>query len=420
MAKKTIFSQATSLLKEANKLTDKIGFTPKVDEPEKEENAEPALDSVEGISSWLETVKCKADPALVQVVQSQIQVLGLVDSPTMSGMMIDNLVQCLDSSLKQSSSEEQKAGIRDAFIRTIQNYVFLSEAKLKYAVDKNKDEAKQLLTQAGSMISDTISSVTSMAVPELGSVAVGNILGSVSKQEGFFQRLGSWIGSKKIIETKTKEFNQTIKGFFETLDKYPNLFGRSIVLNGMLTKYRHVLVDARTEELMVPVKKRMSTSELDGLLTAAGELSAVLSTASEGNIFKAAGGALSSLSKLATGALKRKSANFDVHSFCVLWDACEKDAGVIREEIAVEKEKLKQLKEQQKNIGIFKISQRKEAQAEIDEQLALLDKRKAALDEAELKLEQLKKMFPEAHSIKAAIDSYDEELAAIENKYKVL
>ena len=87
--------------------------------------------------------------------------------------------------------------------------------------------------------------------------------------------------------------------------------------------------------------------------------------------------------------------------------------------IAVEKEKLKQLKEQQKNIGIFKISQRKEAQAEIDEQLALLDKRKAALDEAELKLEQLKKMFPEAHSIKEAIDSYDEELAAIEDKNKV-
>ena len=222
MAKKTIISHATSLLKEANKLTDKIGFTPKMDEPENAEQqtakktsmpavadkpAEPALDSVEGISSWLETVKGKADPALVQVVQSQIQVLGLVDSPTMSGMMIDNLVQCLESSLKKSFSEEQKAGIRDAFIRTIQN---------------------------------------------------------------------------------------------------------------------------------------------------------------------------------------------------------------------VEKEKLKQLKEQQKNIGIFKISQRKEAQAEIDEQLALLDKRKVALDEAELKLEQLKKMFPEAHSIKAAIDSYDEELAAIENKYKVL
>ena len=435
MAKSNIITQTTSLLKETNKLTSKLGIKQislrKEQKSEKdiykadekpisaiEKTNHVVIDTVDGAKLWLSSLESKSTSAWVPVIRQQLAVLESVESPSMSGMMVGSVLQCLSDSLSSASGDKEKSEIRQAVTSIIQNYVFLSEAKLKYAQDKNKEEAKQLLTQAGNMMSSSLSSMAAGAVSGGSSVVVGNILNSFTADSGFFSKLGSFFASKKILAEKQHDFKSFVEGLFETFDKFPELFGKSIAINEMLSNYRRKLVEWHTEEMMTPIKSRVSMVDIDNLEKVTGELADSLSNASKRGILTAVSGFVKSVSSFVIDkTVRKKAAQLDVQSFCLLWDSCEKDISDLKDEISTETARLKELKLQRKEIGLLNFSQRKDSQSSIDEQLALLEKRRLSLEEAESRLDQMKRLFPEAHSIKREIDGYEANLVRIENKY---
>ena len=60
-----------------------------------DETDEQTIDSVDSLSCFLQSLQADASPSVIMALQSQIQVLRYVQSPTMMLMAVDNIMLCL-------------------------------------------------------------------------------------------------------------------------------------------------------------------------------------------------------------------------------------------------------------------------------------------------------------------------------------
>lgn len=233
------------------------------------------IDSIDSLGDYLQGLQEGASPAILMALQSQLQLLKHVKSPTMSMMAIDNIMVCLYKSLKSAENTQLKEELREIFASLLQSFIFVLESQLKYEIDSNKEESVRLLAEAGDMLMSSVSAVGSIAIPAAAAakgVKIGaalpkmvNVLASSNEQGSFLSRLILVRGRKDIIEEKKREFDRTLNFIFETLDKYATLIGPSIVLHGMLNRYAHGLIERYSMEQYKSVSKSISDVESERL-----------------------------------------------------------------------------------------------------------------------------------------------------------
>lgn len=260
---------------------------------ESSENTENVIDSVDSLSSFLTSLQTDASPAVTMALQSQIQLLKYVQSPTMTLMVIDNLMVCLYKALKEVEDNQQKEKLRESFASQLQSFIFITEARLRYEIDNNKDEAIRLLADAGDMLMSSINSTAMMVVPMTGSVKIGhvlpkmvNVLAEQNAQRSFLGRLIMAKGKRTIIEEKKAEFDKTLNYIFDALDNYAELIGPSILLHGMLRRYADELLERYKISQYETVAKKIDEKEASRLETLADTTSQVLTTNDEATSIK--------------------------------------------------------------------------------------------------------------------------------------
>ena len=182
---------------------------------QKEESLE---DAVTDIYAEFSEISAMMTPAMQQVVSSQLQVLNVVSSPTLSGMMLDNVILGLQKATEECSGKEAKL-IQESFIRIIQSFTFHAEAKLRYILEKNKAEAEKLLDESLKMVSDSVISVASMSFPpaKASSIAMktmGALTSDLAKKD-IVSNLARIVRSKKESAEKKEEFYTFIENLFE-------------------------------------------------------------------------------------------------------------------------------------------------------------------------------------------------------------
>lgn len=235
---------------------------------EKTESSTDVIDSLDGLSNYLHALQPDASPAVTMALQSQLQVLQYVQSPTMTLMVVDNVMVMLHKALKSAESDEQREALRESFASLLQSLIFVTEARLRYEVDSNKEESVRLLADAGDMLMNSVSSTAMMVVPLAAGEKVGkalprmvNVLSAQNEQKGFLARLIMVKGKKAIIEEKKAEFDKTLNYIFDTLDSYAELIGPSIQLHGMLKRYADGLLERYKMAQYDIVAKRISENE---------------------------------------------------------------------------------------------------------------------------------------------------------------
>ena len=379
-------------------------------------DADDRIETIDQLQDSLVTLEGEMSPAMLQVLKSQIQVLGTISSPTMTGMMIDNLVLGLKQSMDEAESTTIPA-IRDSYIRLIQNYVFMAEAKMRYVVDKNKEEANRMLAESGKMLADTFADIASIAVP---AGRARKIVKSVNKNMfeikpasggDFFSNMVKVFNAKSVIEEKQKEFFSTIENLFDTFEKYPDLFGPSILINGMLSKYRKILVDRYADSKIKVIKSRKSVAELQKASQLSDDL---MKTFKKGDIW---GMVSSGVQSFFNAAISRKATQYDLQTFFMMYDAFDAELKELKAKLSEEESRLKELEQQKKQVGFFNFSGKKETAKSIEEQLAKLADCKKEVLSAEKKLKELKALLPEAKALKEDINRYESRLISIEQLY---
>lgn len=381
------------------------------------------VSTMEGMKTWLTDLGKDTTPALMQTLQTQLQVLKYAQSPSLTGMALDNMILCLDKAAKSSTSPTELTNIKEAFASMLQNYFFMLEANLKCAQIKNKQESAQLLTQAGEMLSDAVTK-TAIAVSgneiDLTNTVVKNVFESPEVQSGYIKKLFSWISDKKILAQKEEEFYKTIEMLFETFDENSELLGKSILYNGMLSRYRTQLVERyKTQKMKIYVSRgyKIDTKKIKELTN--GLQSAAVAAIGPHKIAALSGitQSLGSIAGLITDYVNNGSKEFDILAYCDLQDALERECERLKEQFEKEDEQLTALKAEQKEAGFFKFSEKKAIQEKIDRKKEERDAIYEALRLTKEQINKLKQMFPDSYAMKKDIEQYESNLRRIEEKF---
>lgn len=382
-----------------------------------------SIETLDSLSDYLMTLQVGAPSAVISALNSQLQVLKYVQSPTMTLMAVDNIMLCLYRSLAAAESEEQKASLRDVYSSLLQSFIFVTEARLRYEIESNKEESVALLADAGDMLVQSIGSVAMLAVP--GAVAakgaaagvsaarsmpkITNVLMDRNTQKGFISRLITVKGKKAMIEEKIDEFDKTLNYIFDTLDKYAPLIGPSIQLHGMLRRYADGMVERYKDDQFEAVSKRLrekDSSLMDDFTQLATEAVSVRSkVAAVGLMLKA----------VTTIVKSRQAVNYNAVTDVV--NELKGELGGIEQRIAALNEIIAATETEIASLSFVQFSRKSELQKKVDQNVAQRD-------------ELVKQAADYRHKISVAgsviepvneqVAQYEEHLMSIVRKFEVV
>ena len=382
------------------------------------------ISTIDGMKTWLTNLGQDTTPALMQTLQMQLQVLKQVQSPSMTGMALDNIMLCMSKAVNTATNDSELANIREAVASMIQNYFFMQEANLKCAQLKNKKEGYKLLTQSGEMLSNavikTASALTGGTI-DMATTVVRNIFEAEAVQQGYIKNLIAWIGDKKQLKEKEKEFNQTLEMLFETFDLHATLIGPSILIKGMLSRYRKTILEHRENEKLQMYIDRGYKIDVTKLSKITSDLQSTATAIVRKNPINALSGITTVLGGVAGLVVDKINSNnkteLDIKAYCTLQDALEVGCNKLQEELSKMEGEITSLKQQHKELGMLQFAEKKELQQKIDLKVEEKDAVYNALKTTKEKLAEMKQLFPDAYAIKAELDQLEEKLMAVENKF---
>ena len=381
------------------------------------------ISTIDGMKTWLTNLGQDTTPALMQTLQMQLQVLKQVQSPSMTGMALDNMMLCMSKAVNTATNDSELANIREAVASMIQNYFFMQEANLKCAQLKNKKEGYKLLTQSGEMLSNavikTASALTGGTI-DMATTIVRNIFEAEAVQQGYIKNLIAWIGDKKQLKAKEKEFNQTLEMLFDTFDLHAALLGPSILIKGMLSRYRKAILEYHQNEKLQMYIDRGHKIDAQKLSDLSSGVVATTTAIVTKRPLKALSGltmALSGAAELVADKINSNKTGLDIKAYCTLQDALEVECNKLQEELSKMEGEIISLKQQHKELGMLQFAEKKELQQKIDLKVEEKDAVYNALKTTKEKLAEMKQLFPDAYAIKAELDQLEEKLMAVENKF---
>ena len=381
------------------------------------------ISTIDGMKTWLTNLGQDTTPALMQTLQMQLQVLKQVQSPSMTGMALDNMMLCMSKAVNTATNDSELANIREAVASMIQNYFFMQEANLKCAQLKDREEGAKLLTQAGEMLSDAVTKTATAltgSTIDMATTVVRNIFEAEAVQKGYIKNLFAWIGDKKQLKAKEKEFNQTLEMLFDTCDHHAALLGPSILIKGMLSRYRKTILEYRQNEKLQMYIDRGYKIDAQKLSDLSSGVVATTTAIVTKRPLKALSGltmALSGAAGLVADKINSNKTGLDIKAYCTLQDALEVECNKLQEELSKMEGEITSLKQQHKELGMLQFAEKKELQQKIDLKVEEKDAVYNALKTTKEKLAEMKQLFPDAYAIKAELDQLEEKLMAVENKF---
>lgn len=381
------------------------------------------ISTIDGMKTWLTNLGQDTTPALMQTLQMQLQVLKHVQSPSMTGMALDNMILCLSKAVNTAQNDTELANIREAFASMIQNYFFMQEANLRCAQLKDREEGAKLLTQAGEMLSDAVTKTATAltgSTIDMATTVVRNIFEAEAVQKGYIKNLFAWIGDKKQLKAKEKEFNQTLEMLFDTCDRHAALLGPSILIKGMLSRYRKAILEYHQNEKLQMYIDRGHKIDAQKLSDLSSGVVATTTAIVTKRPLKALSGltmALSGAAGLVADKINSNKTGLDIKAYCTLQDALEVECNKLQEELSKMDGEITSLKQQHKELGMLQFAEKKELQQNIDLKTEEKDAVYHALKATREKLSEMKQLFPDAYAVNTELNQLEEKLIAIENKF---
>ena len=381
------------------------------------------ISTIDGMKTWLTNLGQDTTPALMQTLQMQLQVLKQVQSPSMTGMALDNMILCLSKAIKTANNDEELSNIRESFASMIQSYFFMQEANLRCTQLKNKEEGNLLLVQAGEMLSEAViktAQALTMNRLNMAQTIVRNIFETTEKRQGYLKQLFAWIGDKQQLKVKEKEFIHTLEILFDTLELHASLLGSSILIKGMLSRYRKSILEYRqSEKLQMYIDRgfKIDTQKLADISSGLVSTTSAVVTKRPTKALSGLSIALGGITGLVADVINSKKLGLDIQAYCALQDALEVECEKLQTEVANIEDAIAALKQQHKELGMLQFAEKKELQQKIDLKVEEKDAVYSALKNTLEKLNEMKQLFPDAYAVKAELDQLEEKLVSIENKF---
>ena len=387
------------------------------------ENQPLVIDSLTTMQTWLEGFEATAKPAALQTLQQQIQVLNFVQSPTMAGMAVDNMMTSLNRALKYAETEIEKDEIREAFTSMIQNFMFFTEARLRYAIESNREETAKLLSTAGELLSNSVKGVASLAAEDRRAtvgVVIKNIFAQPEVQKQFFSAVVKWIGNKTGLQKKEAEYNESLANLFDTLDMYASLIGPSILVHGMLKRYIPQVMDSYRQKKYKLISDRMSDLKRDEVFDLISNTSINVKDIVSGNIGAITGAVADIGKKMGTTKAFTKTGEADYETICSLNTAATSQIDSLEHQLAEIDAQAMALAKEISETSFFQLKKK----SELSESLGKLEKEKESIEpklkKAKAWQSSIEGLLKEAAPVKEDVDAYEARLNAIVAKFSIM
>lgn len=358
------------------------------------ENGKTVINTVDGMSSWLQKMQTpQMSPSALQALQSQIQVLNFVKSPTLTGMAIDTMITCLHKAIQTATSHDEKEAVRESFALMIQGFMFFSEAQLQYAINSNKEEGAQLLSQAGGILAKSVISVATlaatggMAAAAVGDVVVKNVFSKPSGQKSFFGQIVTFFGNKKEIKEKQRQHIESLKNAFSLFDRYSTMIGPSIIIHSMLDRYGAKIIEDFEKQ---KYRNILISTELE-----------------DDDFF--------SNMEIFQSAQKRNLSGHDYIIYCR--DEAVKELKADEESLAEKIEELEHNRKKFEEISPIKLAARKNLKENIEQLEKDISYKKRNVKYSKQHLEETELAVKRAAEIKPEIDAYAAKFHSITDKF---
>lgn len=378
------------------------------------------IDTIDKLEEWIAVTQTEASKPAALVLQQQLQVLNYVQSPAMSGMVIDNIIVCLYKSLELAETDADKEAIRGSVASLLQSVLFMAEARLQYDVKKNKEEAVEMISSAGNLISDSVAAVASMLTPVLGAKTrvmvpvVKNILSSQAIQGGFFAHLLSAKKKQEIIDEKIKEHNTMLENLFATFDRYYDLIGPSIQIHGVLSRYIKQLTEQFRETQYKEIESYTTqfTRQINSMMD---EVSTSVKASLGNSMYeRVAKGVIGAVAAIANANKKPETLDFNEikHLSSTLhsrYDALEDKLNLAQKEIEAKEQGLK-------DAGIFQRSLKSDLAKKIDQ----LKKEVSKIEKELIDLKEKRQIVDNIiEPVSHKIEEYSANLSRIAERYAI-
>lgn len=255
------------------------GYISKEDQDVSSGKGQIEINTIGQLSSWIASVHQDSPSSISLLMQAQLQALNNIETSILSGMVIDNILVCLYKSLEIADSNEEKKTIRESFAALLQSVIFVSEARLQHNIRENKEEALQMLSTAGNLISQSVNGAANIMMTMTGAGAlmkgvktakgaaaalkcsqmvpvINNVFNPKLLELGAISHLLSAKKKQEIIDERVKDHLRMLNNLFKTLDRYSEMVGPSIQIHGMLSRYADQLIEQFVDEQNAGLKKR--------------------------------------------------------------------------------------------------------------------------------------------------------------------
>lgn len=396
------------------------GTSKKAMDEDAEDNSIKIIDSVDKLEEWIVSNQNEASKPAALVLQQQMQVLKYVESPAMSGMVIDNIIVCLYKALELAETDVEKEAIRGSVAALLQSVLFMSEARLQYDIKKNKEEAIEMISSAGNLISDSVAAVASLLTPVPGAKTktmvpvVKNILSSQAIQGGFFAHLLSAKKKQELVDEKIKEHNMMLENLFVTFDRYYDLIGPSIQIHGVLSRYVKQLTEQFRETQYKEIESYIAqfTNQVNSMMD---EVNASVKTSLGNTMYeRVAKGVVGVVAAIANANKKPETLDFNEikhisSSLRGKYDALEEKLNLVRKEIDAKEQDLK-------DAGIFQ----KSLKSDLSKKIEQLKKQMSKLENELIDLKEKRQIVDNIiEPVSQKIEEYSVNLNRIAERYAV-
>lgn len=426
MAKENTFLKNLSGISNAiTSVTEIIGdrksgeTSKKAMEEDAEDNSIKIIDSVDKLEEWIVSNQNEASKPAALVLQQQMQVLKYVESPAMSGMVIDNIIVCLYKALELAETDAEKEAIRGSVAALLQSVLFMSEARLQYDIKKNKEEVIEMLSSDGNLISDSVAAVASLLTPVPGAKTktmvpvVKNILSSQAIQGGFFAHLLSAKKKQELVDEKIKEHNMMLENLFATFDRYYDLIGPSIQIHGVLSRYVKQLTEQFRETQYKEIESYIAqfTNQVNSMMD---EVNASVKTSLGNTMYERVAKGVVGVVAIANANKKPETLDFNEikhisSSLRGKYDALEEKLNLVRKEIDAKEQDLK-------DAGIFQ----KSLKSDLSKKIEQLKKQMSQLENELIDLKEKRQIVDNIiEPVSQKIEEYSVNLNRIAERYAV-
>lgn len=213
------------------------------------------------MTSYLTNLEKDSSESIASAISVQIEVIKYISSPNLIDGTFDLILQKIKKSVSYANSPKENDDIKEKGTLIIQNYIFFSRAKLQYAMDKNKEEAREIYKIAiNKLVENTIHFTTQGNTANLSSIVHLISSNLLSKEDNsklsFIDRTIDWLGVKTDNNDKKNEFYRSLDNLINKLNRRFDIIGKSNIIAGLISNYAPDLTNYKLQSKFDDLKTK--------------------------------------------------------------------------------------------------------------------------------------------------------------------